>query len=180
VLHSGLGVMLAVAGTETSSQAFFLGSAALALILLTSLVSALAYELLQKRTPLWLLVALASLAIALGRRLFGGRLDELPPMTGILLYLLAVSPVIFARARGMTASTTVGRALFDAAGTGTGLVAVLACLGLARELLSRGTAGSAGPLFQPPAPWMGTMLGGFVSCAAAIALFRLARERSGP
>ena len=177
VLYSGLGVMLAVAGTETVAQAFFLGSMALALILLTSLVSALANELLQKRTPLWLMVMLSAIVIALARQLFQARLGELPPMTGIVLYLLAVSPVVFSRARSVTANTTVGRALFDAAGTGAGLVAVMVAAGFLRELLGRGTMGQARVIGQPPAPWMGTMLGGLLLCAAAIALFRLARRR---
>jgi Na+-translocating ferredoxin:NAD+ oxidoreductase RnfE subunit len=177
VLYSGLGVMLAVAGTETLAQAFFLGSMALALILLTSLVSALASELLLQRAPLWLLVMLCALLIAVARRLFQARLNELPPVTGIVLYLLAVSPVVFTRARSVTANSTVGRALFDAAGTGIGLVGVMAAAGFLRELLGRGTVGQAQVTNQPPAPWMGTMLGGLLLCAAAIALFRLARRR---
>jgi Na+-translocating ferredoxin:NAD+ oxidoreductase RnfE subunit len=150
---------------------------ALALILLTSLVSALAGELLQQRPPLWLLVMLCALLIALARQLFQARLGELPPVTGIVLYLLAASPVVFSRARSVTASSTVGRALFDAAGTGAGLVAVMAAAGFLRELLGRGTVGPARVIAQPPAPWLGTMLGGLLLCAAAIALFRSARRR---
>lgn len=178
VLYSGLGVMLVVAGTETVAQAFLLGSAALALILLCSLVSALVQELLQQRTPLWLLVMLSALVIALIRHLYQARLHELPPVTGIVMYLLAVSPVVVSRARSVTSNSTVGRALFDAAGTGAGLIAVMAAAGFLRELLGRGTVGQARVIGQPPAPWMGTMLGGLLLCAAAIALFRLARTRS--
>lgn len=180
VLHSGLGVMLAVAGTETAAQAFFLGSAALALILLNGLVAALAGDLLQKRTPVWLLVMQSALAVALIGQLFRDRLTELPPVTGVLLATLAVSPVAFARARTVTASMTIGRSLFDSAGFGTGLVAALVALGSLRELLGRGTVGQTRLLAQPLAPWMGTLLGGFLLGALALALFRAARRRSAP
>ncbi|MDI6740547.1 MAG: Rnf-Nqr domain containing protein [Candidatus Edwardsbacteria bacterium] len=178
VLFSGLGVMLSVAGTETTYQAFFLGSITLTLILSTSFVSALANELFQKRMPLWLLVMLSALIIALAGHLYRARLGELPPITGILMYLLAVSPVVYSRARNITANTTVGRALFDAAGAGTGLTAVMVAAGFLRELLGRGTVGQARVIGQPPAPWMATMLGGLLLTAAAIALFRLVQPRS--
>lgn len=178
VLHSGLGVMLAVAGTETAAQAFFLGSAALALILLNGLVSALAGDLLQRRAPVWLLVVQSALAVALIGQLFRDRLAELPAATGVLLAALAVSPIVFSRARNITASMTIGRSLFDSAGSGTGVVAVLVALGSLREMLGRGTVGQTRLLAQPPAPWMGTLLGGVLLCAAAITLFRVVRARS--
>ncbi|HTY07717.1 MAG TPA: Rnf-Nqr domain containing protein [Candidatus Edwardsbacteria bacterium] len=172
VLFSGLGIMLAVAGTATVPQAFFLGSVALALMLATSFVAAVVNELVQKRTPLWPLVLLAALLLALVRALFQARINQLPQGTAVVLALLAVSPVVYARALNVTASTTVGRALFDAAGAGLGQLAVLLGIGLLRELLGLGTVGASPAIAQPPLPWLGGALGGLLLTAAAIALFR--------
>ena len=179
VLFSGLGIFLAVAGTQTLHQAFFLGSVALALMLAASFIAAAVNELVQQRTPLWPLVLLSALAVALIRSLFQSRIAQLPPDTGIVLSLLAVSPVVYYRAVSVTPSTTIGRALFDAAGAGAGQLAVLLGIGFLRELLGQGTVGRSPLLAQPPLPWLGTVLGGLVLTAGAIALYRWRRPGSG-
>jgi len=172
VLFSGLGIFLAVAGTATAYQAFFLGSVALALMLVTSFVAAVVNELVQRKTPLWTLVLLASLIVTLIRVLFQARLNQLPSDTGIVVSLLAVSPVVYSRALNVTSSTTVGRALFDASGAGLGQLAVLLAIGFLRELLGLGTVGQAVVIGRSPLPWLSTVLGGLLLTAAAIALFR--------
>jgi electron transport complex protein RnfE len=179
VLFSGLGIFLAVAGTQTLHQAFFLGSVALALMLASSFIAAALNELVQQRTGLWPLVLLSALAITLIKSLFQARLGQLPPDTGIVLSLLAVSPVVYYRALNVTSSTTIGRALFDAAGAGIGQLAVLLAIGLLRELLGQGTVGQSPVLSRLPLPWLGTVMGGLVLTAAAIALFRWRKPGSG-
>jgi electron transport complex protein RnfE len=180
VLFSGLGIFLAVAGTKTIAQAFFVGSVALALMLATSFLSAVVNELVQKRTPLWLLVMLASLLITMVRLLFQSRLNQLPAGTSIVISLLAISPVAYARALNISSSTTVGRALFDAAGAGIGQLAVLLAVGFLRETFGLGTMGPAVSLGRPALPLLGTALGGLLLTAAAIALFRRFRPGRVP
>jgi len=177
VLFSGLGIFLAVAGTQTLHQAFFLGSVALALMLAASFIAAAVNELVQQRTPLWPLVLLSALAVALIRSLFQSRIAQLPPDTGIVLSLLAVSPVVYYRAVSVTPSTTIGRALFDAAGPAP---ASWPCCWdrLPARVAGQGTVGRSPLLAQPPLPWLGTVLGGLVLTAGAIALYRWRRPGS--
>jgi hypothetical protein len=56
---------------------------------------------------------------------------------------------------------------------------VLLAIGLLRELLGQGTVGRSPVLSRLPLPWLGTVMGGLVLTAGAIALFRWRRPGSG-
>lgn len=177
VMFSGLGIFLAVAGTSTVSQAFFLGAVVLLLLLFNSLVSSAVGELFQKKVPLWPQVVLTSVVLS-GLALFlSGAWAALPDNTKILYALLAASPLVYSRSQLLSYNTTVDRALFDAAGTGVGTVFVLLLIALVRQLTGQGSL--AGFTVFPRAPWplMNTLFGGILLTGATLVIFNLTRYK---
>ena len=176
-MFSGLGIFLAVAGTSTVSQAFFLGAVVLLLLLFNSLVSSAVGELFQKKVPLWPQVVLTSVVLS-GLALFlSGAWAALPDNTKILYALLAASPLVYSRSQLLSYNTTVDRALFDAAGTGVGTVFVLLLIALVRQLTGQGSL--AGFTVFPRAPWplMNTLFGGILLTGATLVIFNLTRYK---
>jgi len=176
-MFSGLGIFLAVAGTATVSQAFFLGAIVLLLLLFNSLVSAVVGELLQKKVGLWPQVILTSLVLSALSLFLTNAFAALPENTVILYALLAASPLVYSRSQLLSYSTTIDRALFDAAGTGVGTVAVLLALALVRQLAGQGRL--ANLIVFPRAPWplLNTMFGGILLTGILLVIFNLVKYR---
>ena len=172
ILFSGLGIFLAVAGTTTTEQAFFLGSVALALIIFNSLLASLASDILQVTLPLWLLVLVTATISSLFSLAFRQRMGDLPERTTVVLFLLAVSPAIYSRTQTLARHTSVDRALFDAAGSGMGIISVMMAIGFIRELLGLGRIGSVTIFARPVWPLMQTAAGGAALTALGIIMFR--------
>jgi len=177
VMFSGLGIFLAVAGTATVSQAFFLGAIVLLLLLFNSLVSAVVGELLQKKVGLWPQVILTSLVLSALSLFLTNAFAALPENTVILYALLAASPLVYSRSQLLSYNTTIDRALFDAAGTGVGTVAVLLALALVRQLTGQGRL--ANLIVFPRAPWplLNTMFGGILLTGILLVIFNLVKYR---
>lgn len=177
VLFSGLGIFLAVAGTSTVVQAFFLGGIVLLLLLFNSLVSSVVGELFQKKVSLWPQVILTAIVLSALALFLSGAFAALPDNTWILYSLLAASPLVYSRAQLLSYSTTIDRALFDAAGTGVGTVFVLLLIALVRQVTGQGSL--AGFTVFPRAPWplMNTMFGGIISAGIMLVIFNLIKNK---
>ena len=173
VMFSGLGIFLAVAGTATVSQAFFLGAIVLLLLLFNSIVSSAVGELFQKKVPLWPQVILSSILLSGLAVFLSGAFASLPDNTRILYALLAASPLVYSRAQLLSYNTTIDRAMFDAAGTGVGTLAVMLAIALVREMIGQGRL--AGFSVFPPAPWplLNTLFGGILLTGILLAIFNL-------
>jgi len=177
VTFSGLGIFLAVAGTATLGQAFFLGGMVLLLLLFNSLVSSAVGELFQIRVPLWPQVILTSLMLSILSLFLSGAFSALPDNTRILYALLAASPLVYSRSQLLSYNTTVDRALFDAAGTGVGTLFVLLFIALVRQVAGQGSL--AGLTVFPFSPWplFNTTLGGIIMTGTMLVIFNLARGK---
>lgn len=174
LLFSSTGIFLAVAGTQTTEQAFFLGSICLALILVNSIASSIAGDIFQYRIPLWTMALASAGMLAIISSAFAERLLLLPEHTRIIMYLLAAGPVVFSRAQTFSHTTSPGRAIFDAAGQGAGILLVIMAVAFLRELIGKGYL-AGGPLFnRPPWPMLGTAFGGMLLTALAIIIYRMA------
>ncbi len=180
LLGSGLGVTLSVLSTVNTDQAFFVGSLALLAVIFNSLTASMLGDIFRLRPPMWLRVLASAVLISLLTVSFSEKIVRLPPLTNVAVAILAVSPLTYARSLTFADSATPGRALFDAAGYGIGLVAALLAVGMVRETLGSGTLGALILFPQPPLPLLARTFGGFLVTAAAIALFRLSRPAWAP
>jgi len=174
LLFSGTGIFLAVAGTQTTEQAFFLGSVCLALILINSIASSIAGDLFRYRIPLWVMALASAIILAAIGSAFAVKLSHLPGHTLIIMYLLAAGPVVFSRARAFSHTTSLGRAVFDAAGQGTGILLVMTVIAFARELIGRGYLAGGKLWDNPPWPAMGAVCGGMLLTFMAVVIYRSA------
>jgi Na+-transporting NADH:ubiquinone oxidoreductase subunit D len=173
LLFSGTGIFLAVAGTRTTEQAFFLGSICLALILVNSIASSIAGDIFRYRIPLWAMALASAVMLAVIGSSFAARLSHLPEHTVTIMYLLAAGPVVFSRAQAFSHTTSLGRAMFDAAGQGVGILLVMMAVAFVRELIGKGYL-SGGLLFsRPPWPMLGLAFGGMLLTALAMVIYRI-------
>lgn len=179
ILFTGAGIFLTVAGTQTSEQAFFLGSICLALILLNSILSSIAGELFQYRIPLRAMVFICSVILSLLAYGFSDILLRLPGNTKILMFLLSASPLVFSRARAFSHATSPSRAIFDAAGQGCGILLVLVAIAFVREMIGSGTMGGSKIFSDPPWALMSSNMGGMILTALGILVFRLSSYAGG-
>ena len=177
VMFSGMGIFLAVAGTSTTNQAFFLGAIVLLLLLFNSLVSSVVGELFQKKVPLWPQVILTSLVLSALALFLGDAFASLPADTRILYALLAASPLVYSRSQLLSYNTTIDRALFDSAGTGVGTVFVLLAIALVRQVAGRGSLASFTVFPQAPWPMMNTLFGGILLTGIMMVIFNLVKNR---
>ncbi|MDP2807918.1 MAG: Rnf-Nqr domain containing protein [bacterium] len=177
VMFSGLGIFLAVAGTATIEQAFFLGAIVLLLLLFNSLVSSAVGELFQKKVPLWPQVILTSVVLSALALFLAGAFAALPDNTRILYALLAASPLVYSRAQLLSYNTTIDRALFDAAGTGVGTVFVLVFIALVRQVVGQGSMASFTVFPQAPWPLLSTMFGGILLTGIMMVIFNLIKNK---
>ena len=177
VMFSGLGIFLAVAGTSTVSQAFFLGGIVLLLLMFNSLVSSVVGELFQKKIPLWPQVFFTSLMLSVLALFLDGAFASLPDNTRILYALLAASPLVYSRSQLLSYNTTIDRALFDAAGTGVGTLFVLVFIALVRQVVGQGSMASFAIFPQAPWPLLSTMFGGILLTGTLLVIFNLVKNR---
>jgi Na+-translocating ferredoxin:NAD+ oxidoreductase RnfE subunit len=119
-----------------------------------------------------LLVALNSLVVSLVGAAFAARIAQMPQWTMACLLLCSASPLVYSRSQAFAHGTSVGRALFDAAGAGAGLVAALCAIAALRELAGLGTLGNYAVFSRAPWPLMGTAFGGFALSGLFIVAFR--------
>jgi electron transport complex protein RnfE len=145
--------------------------------MLNSLVSSVLSDVFRFRLPLWSRVLATALLLSLLSAAFAPKLLRLPALTSIAVMIISVSPLTYARARAFADDSTPGRALFDAAGSGVGLVAAMLAIASVREALGSGTLGALSLFSSPPIPMLGQAFGGFLITAAAMAAFRMASAR---
>ncbi|MBI4727076.1 hypothetical protein HY768_07625 [candidate division TA06 bacterium] len=177
VTFSGLGIFLAVAGTATMGQAFFLGGIVLLLLLFNSLVSAAVGELFQKKVPLWPQVILTSIVLSVTALFLSDAFAALPDNTRILYALLAASPLVYSRSQLLSYNTTIDRALFDAAGTGVGTVFALLAIALVRQVAGQGRLAGMTVFSQAPWPLLSTMFGGILLTGILLLIFNLVKNK---
>jgi Na+-transporting NADH:ubiquinone oxidoreductase subunit NqrD len=177
VLFSGLGIFLAVAGTSSVSQAFFLGGIVLFLLMFNSLVSSTVGELFQKKISLWPQVLLTSIMLAVLALFLPGAFAALPGNTTILYALLAASPLVYSRSQLLSYNTTIDRALFDAAGTGVGTVFALLAIALVRQVAGQGRLAGMTVFHQAPWPLINTMFGGILLTGIMLVTFNIVKNK---
>jgi Na+-translocating ferredoxin:NAD+ oxidoreductase RnfE subunit len=174
LLFSGTGLFLAIAGTQTVEQAFFLGSICLALIMANSIASSIAGDIFRYRIPLWLMAMASAIILAVINSSFAVRLSHMPEHTRIIMYLMAAGPVIFSRAQSFSHTTSLGRAVFDAAGQGTGILLVMVSIAAARTLLEISSQSSG---IQNP--MLGGAFAGMLLTALTIVVYRAFAAKGG-
>lgn len=177
LLYSGTGIFLAVAGTQTTEQAFFLGSICLILILFNSIVSAISGDIFRYKIPLWIMALLTAIILAFLHSIFREKISSLPKYTGILMYLMVAGPVVYSRAQTFSHTTALDRAIFDAAGQGTGILLVMIAIAFVRESLGTGNLGATAVLSRPAWPLLASVLGGFILTGLTIIIYRILISR---
>lgn len=178
LLGSGLGITLAVLATVNTDQAFFVGSLALMAIIFNSLAASVLNDIFRFSPPMWLRVLATAILLSLLIASFSQRFDQLPPLTKLAVMLLAISPLTYARSKAFSDQATPGRALYDAAGSGIGLVVALLLVSIIRETLGAGTLGAITLFPKPPLPLLARTFGGFLVTATVMTVFRLTHPAS--
>lgn len=180
LLHSGMGMVLAVLATIHTAQAFFVGGLALLIIIFNSLLTSILSDVFHYLWPLWMRVLFTSIILAFLVIAFGDRIANLPGTTSLALLTLIACPLVYARSRVFAESSTPGRALYDAAGAGLGLVLALLGIALIREITGFGVLGNLVLFSTPPLPLMRETFGGFTATALAMFVFRLLSNKVAP
>jgi len=120
---------------------------------------------------------LTAIILAFLHSLFREKISSLPEYTGTLMYLMVAGPVVYSRAQTFSHTTALDRALFDAAGQGTGILLVMIAIALVRESLGTGNLGVTAVLSRPAWPLLTTVLGGFIMTGLTIVIYRIIISR---
>jgi Na+-transporting NADH:ubiquinone oxidoreductase subunit NqrD len=177
LLRSGMGMVLAVTATVNTDQAFFVGGIALLIIIFNSLMTSILSDIFHYVWPMWIRVMVTSIILSLLIIAFEDKIASLPGHTAWLLLTLIACPLAYARSKVFAESSTPGRALYDAAGAGLGLVLALLGIALIREVSGFGSLGNLALFSAPPLPMMRQAFGGFTAAALVIVIFRLLAKK---
>ncbi len=172
LLSSGLGITLGVMATVNTDQAFFVGSLALAAIIINSLLASVSSDIFHLKPARWVHILLTACLLSALVNSFNENISRMPPLTPLAVLTLSVSPLPYARAKAMALNASPGRSLFDAAGSGLGLMAAMLGIALIREILGSGSLGSVAIFATPPLPLLEQTIGGFLITAFAMILYR--------
>jgi Na+-transporting NADH:ubiquinone oxidoreductase subunit NqrD len=111
------------------------------------------------------------LVISLSLPFFSEAFKRLPENTRLLYLSLSLSPLVYSRALSFAHGTTPDRALFDAFGSGLGIISLMVIIAAIRETIGCGSLAGKTIWAQPPWPLAGSILGGIVLTAGALYLF---------
>ncbi len=152
VLIQMLGLCPALAVTNTVANSLAMGIATFFVLTGSSFLVALLKNWIPREVRISAYILIIATFVTLVDMLLAAIVPEIHKALGAFIALIVVNCMILGRQEAFAAKNTVGRAVLDAFGTGTGFLIALVFMGAFRELLGNGSLlgfDILGPNFEP-------------------------------
>lgn len=152
VLIQMLGLCPALAVTNTVANSLAMGLATFFVLTGSSFLVALLKNWIPREVRISAYILIIATFVTLVDMLLAAIVPEIHKALGAFIALIVVNCMILGRQEAFAAKNTVGRAVLDAFGTGTGFLIALVFMGAFRELLGNGSLlgfDILGPNFEP-------------------------------
>ena len=179
VLVQLLGLCPALAVTNTVANSLAMGIATFFVLLGSSLLVSSLKHLIPAEVRIAAYILIIATFVTIADLGLAAVVPDIHKALGAFIALIVVNCMILGRQEAFASKRPVGRALLDAAGTGTGFLIALVMLGGIRELLGSGSLlgySLFGARFEP---WIIMILppGGFLTLGFILLAFGWWRER---
>jgi electron transport complex protein RnfE len=181
VLVQMLGLCPTLAVTNSVANSVAMGLATFFVLLGSSLLVSLCRRLIPHQVRISAYILIIATFVTVADLVLEALVPAVHKALGAFIALIVVNCIILGRQEAFASRQPVGRALLDAAGTGSGFVLALLMMGSLREVLGSGTF-LGHPLFGAHyEPWVVMVLppGGFFTLGAWLLLLAWIRERRG-
>jgi electron transport complex protein RnfE len=174
-----LGLCPALAVTNTVANSIAMGLATFFVLTGSSLLVSLLKRWIPREVRISAYILIIATFVTLVDMLLAAIVPEIHKALGAFIALIVVNCMILGRQEAFASKNTVGRALLDAVGTGTGFMIAMLLMGGFRELLGNGSLlgiNVLGPSFEP---WIVMILppGGFFTLGFLLLWLAWWRER---
>ena len=182
VLVQLLGLCPALAVTNTVANSLAMGLATFFVLLGSSTLIAAFKSWIPKEVRISAYILVIATFVTIADLVLNAVVPEIHRALGAFIALIVVNCMILGRQEAFASKQPVGRAILDAAGTGSGFIVALTMMGAFREVLGYGSFLGV-PLFGPSfEPWIVMILpaGGFFALGFILLLFGWWEERRRP
>ena len=152
VLIQLLGLCPALAVTNTVANSIAMGLATFFVLTGSSLLVSLLKNWIPREVRISAYILIIATFVTLVDMILAAVVPEIHKALGAFIALIVVNCMILGRQEAFASRNTVGRALLDAVGVGTGFMIALLMMGAFRELLGNGSLlgfSVMGPGFEP-------------------------------
>ena len=152
VLIQMLGLCPALAVTNTVANSLAMGIATFFVLTGSSLLVSLLKDWIPREVRISAYILIIATFVTLVDMLLAAIVPEIHKALGAFIALIVVNCMILGRQEAFASKNSVGRALLDAVGTGTGFLVAIVFMGAFRELLGNGSllgVDILGPNFEP-------------------------------
>lgn len=174
-----LGMCPVLAVTNTAQNALAMGLATAFVLLMSNLLISTLRNYIPKQVRIASYILIIATFVTITDYAIQAISVELHKSLGAFISLIVVNCLILSRAEAFASKNTVGKALMDALGMGSGFVLALFCLGVVRELL--GNASIMGYTIFPEnfENWIVMILpaGGFFTLALWLFIFNVVKSK---
>jgi len=179
VLVQLLGLCPALAVTNTAANAIAMGLATFFVLMGSSILVSSLKKLIPGEVRISAYILIIATFVTIADMLLAAIVPDIHKALGAFIALIVVNCMILGRQEAFASKRPVGRAMLDAAGTGTGFIIALLMMGGIREILGNGTF-LGFPLFgEAFEPWIIMILppGGFFTLGVILLGFAWWEER---
>ncbi|HEX6322865.1 MAG TPA: RnfABCDGE type electron transport complex subunit E, partial [Vicinamibacterales bacterium] len=180
VLIQLLGLCPTLAVTNTVANSLAMGIATLFVLLGSSLLVSSLKKLIPGEVRISAYILIIATFVTIADLALAAIVPDIHKALGAFIALIVVNCMILGRQEAFASRRPVGRALLDAAGTGTGFLIALLMMGGVREILGNGSF-LGYPLFGAGfEPWIIMILppGGFLTLGSILLAFGWWKERT--
>ena len=163
VLIQLLGLCPALAVTNTVENSLAMGLATFFVLTCASFLVSLLKKFIPKEVRISAYILIIATFVTMADLILAALVPEIHKALGAFIALIVVNCMILGRQEAFASKNTVGRALLDAVGTGTGFIIALVMIGGIREVLGYGTFLGFPVMGRSFEPWIIMILpaGGF-------------------
>lgn len=174
-----LGMCPVLAVSNTATNALAMGSATLAVLLLSNLAISCLRRVIPEQVRIVTYILIIATLVTIVDHLILAFSIELHRALGAFISLIVVNCLILGRAEALASRSSPPRAVWDALGMGLGFLLALFCLGAVRELVGSGRVFGLLVLGERYQGWVVMLLppGGFFALAGWLMLFRAVGSR---
>jgi len=182
VLVQLLGLCPALAVTNTVANSLAMGLATFFVLMGSSILVSALKEVIPSEVRISAYILIIATFVTMADMILAAVVPEIHKALGAFIALIVVNCMILGRQEAFASKRPVGRAILDAAGTGTGFMIALLMMGGFREVLGNGSFLGV-PLFGPDfEPWIVMILpaGGFFTLGFILLGLAWWEERGAP
>jgi electron transport complex protein RnfE len=182
VLVQLLGLCPALAVTNSVANALAMGLATFFVLMGSSILVSTFKKVVPTEIRISAYILIIATFVTMADMILAAVVPDIHKALGAFIALIVVNCMILGRQEAFASKRPVGRAILDAAGTGTGFIIAMVMVGGIREVLGNGTF-LGFPLFGDAfEPWIIMILppGGFFSLGVLLLLFAWREERKEP